>query len=106
MNNGFSILGYFKHERRTCKRDPISAYLFVLVLEILFIQVRKSDNIQGLKISTHEFLLSSSVDDSDYFVGNSNSVQELFRLHSEFEQFSTLKVNRETSSLRTQHRKE
>ena len=44
MNNGKSI-GYFNLERGTRQGDPLSQHLFILVLEVLFLQVRSSDNI-------------------------------------------------------------
>ena len=34
LNNGYST-GYFKLERGTRQGDPIAAYLFIIVLEIL-----------------------------------------------------------------------
>ena len=80
MNNGFNA-GNFKNKLGARQGDPISVCHFVLVIEILFIQVRKSDKIQGPKVSAHEFLLSEFADDSNHFVRNSNSIQELFRLH-------------------------
>ena len=85
MNNGFTT-GYFT-------RDPISAYLSILVLEILFLQIKKNEKIEGVKISSHKFLLSAFADDATYLVCNMDSIEELFRLHNEFEQFSTLKAN-------------
>ena len=39
MNNNFST-GYFKTYRGTRQDDPLSAYIFILCLEIFFIQVR------------------------------------------------------------------
>ena len=53
MNNGTST-GYFNLSSGTRQEDPISAYLFILVMEILFIQVRSDKNIQGLKIFGYE----------------------------------------------------
>ena len=39
--------------------------------------------------------LSLSADDATHLVCNRDSIKELFRLHNELEQFSTLKANRE-----------
>ena len=94
MNNGFTT-GYFTNERGTRQGDPISAYLFILALEILFLQVKENEKIEGIKISSHEFLSPAFADDATYLVCNMDSIEELFRLHNEFEQFSTLKANRE-----------
>ena len=94
MNNGFTT-GYFTNERGTRQGDPISAYLFILVLEILFLQGKENEKIKVIKISSHEFLLSAFADDATYLVCNMDSIKELFRLHNEFEQFSTPKANRE-----------
>ena len=49
MNNGHST-GYFPLERGTRQGDLLSAYLFILALEIMFIQIRNNDQIKGLKI--------------------------------------------------------
>ena len=62
-------------------------------LEILFLQVKGNEKIEGIKISSHEFLLSAFADYATYLVRNMDSVEELFRLHNEFEQFSSLKAN-------------
>ena len=49
---------YFILERGTRLDDPISAYLFILVLEILFILAEFNKNIHGIKIFKHEYLYS------------------------------------------------
>ena len=46
MNNGNST-GYFSLERGTRHVDPLSPYLFILVLEILFIQIRADKKNKG-----------------------------------------------------------
>ena len=74
MNNGFTT-GYFTNERQG---DPISAYLFILVLEILFLQMKENEKTEGIKIFSYEFLLSTFADDATYLVCNMDSTEEIF----------------------------
>ena len=46
---------YFKLERGPQQGDPISAHLFILVLEIFFIFVKNIPKVKGLNIFKHEF---------------------------------------------------
>ena len=72
--------------------DPLSPYLFILVLEILFIQVRCNADILGF--TTEDISLNSTYSDyAYYFLKDTASLQVLFQLFSNFEVFSSLKVN-------------
>jgi hypothetical protein len=46
------------------QRDPLSPYLFILVLELLSAAIKNDPEITGVKINDSEYLLSQYADDS------------------------------------------
>ena len=70
--NGGKTTRYFKLERDTRDGDPISAYLYILVLEIAFILL-KTNNIEDLNILNHNFLYTAYADDTTVLIKNINS---------------------------------
>ena len=51
--NGRKATKYFKLERGPRQQDPISAYLFILALEIFLIFVKRNPKVKGLEIFRH-----------------------------------------------------
>ena len=75
MNNGSST-SFFKIQRGTKQGDPLSPCLFIMVLEILFIQIRNDKAIRGFKIGDIEIRLTSFADDSTFLCETNNPLIE------------------------------
>ena len=65
--NGGQTTHYFNSEHGACHGDPISAYLFILVLGILFILGKSNKNIHGIKIFKHSYLYIAYADNINIF---------------------------------------
>ena len=65
--NGGKTTHYFPLKRSTQQGDPISAYLFILVLEIVFMFIEESENFQGLTIFDNQFLYTAYADGTTFF---------------------------------------
>ena len=96
INNGHST-GYFLLKRGTGQGDPLSAYLFILALEILFIQIRNNREIHGIEIDDVMIKLSVYADDTYFFTFDSHSLQIILKVCENFSWYSTLKLNVEKS---------
>ena len=85
---------YFKLERGTRQGDSILAYLFVLVLEIVFLLIQENKKIHGLNIFNHTFLYTAYADDTTFFLSNQQSLTEVIKVFEQFSLFSGLKPNK------------
>ena len=54
----------FSHWEGVRQGDPLSPYLFILVLERLSAAIKNDPEITGVKINDSEYLLSQNADDS------------------------------------------
>ena len=77
MNNGHSM-GYFSLTRGTRQGDPLLAYLFILCVETLFIQIRENPDIKGIRIGMEEIKLSAYADDADFLTPDVKSLELIF----------------------------
>ena len=92
--NGGNTTKYFKLENDTRQGDPISAYLLILVLEIIFQCIKENKNIKGLNIFNHIFLYTAYADDTTFFLKDKESLIEVMKTFDIFSSFSGLKPNK------------
>ena len=92
MNNGHST-GYFCLNRGTRQGDPLSAYLFILCVETVLIQIRENPDIKGICIGAEEIKLSAYADDADFLTPDVKSLELIFQTRETFQSFSSLKLN-------------
>ena len=92
--NGGNTTKYFKLEKGIRQGDPISAYLFILVLEILFLYIEENKIIKGLNIFNHIFLYTAYADDTTFFVKDKESLIEVMKAFDISSSFSRLKPNK------------
>ena len=91
-NNGF-FSPFFKLTRSIRQGCPISALLFLLVAEVLAINIRSDNNIKGIKINDVELKLSLMADDTTLFLADIDSLTLSIHKFIEFEKCSGLKLN-------------
>ena len=92
--NGGTTTKYFKLQKDIGQGDPISAYLFILVLEIAFIFIKQNKNIKGINIFHNIFLYSAYADDTTFFLSDEDSVIEVINAFHNFSLVSGLKPNK------------
>ena len=94
INNRYTT-DYFKLERGTRQGDPLSAYLFMVVFEVLLIQVREDIDIKGFTVNDVELKLSCYADDGYFMVKTVDSIKKILRYCDMYSLYFSLKVNRE-----------
>ena len=66
----------FSVERRVRQGDPLSPYLFIIVIETLCISIRRSKDIQGITVDAEEIKLGLFADDLTDFLRNDISLHK------------------------------
>ena len=64
----FSNILWVIVKRGACQGDPVSAYLFILVLQIACLSIKKYPEIKGTEIFKHCFLYTPYADDTTFFL--------------------------------------
>ena len=91
-NNGYSS-NFFKLERGVRQGCPLSAYLFIMVVELLSHQIRKNNLIKGIKIGNHETKIAQMADDTTIFVEDIDSLEIVLLTTTKFQKYAGLKLN-------------
>ena len=84
---------YFNLEKCARQGDPVSAYLFILCLEVLFLLVKANHKIRGVNVFQYTYLYTAYSDDTTYFLKNKNSIRQIMETFHTFSQCSCLKNN-------------
>ena len=92
-NGGFTVK-FFKLDKATRQGDPISAYLFIPVLEIVFNLIKQNNDIHGLTFFDHTFLYTAYADDTTFFLEDKESVKKVMKVFDTFSINSGLKPNK------------
>jgi exonuclease III len=92
-NNGFSS-PFFKLSRGVRQGCPLSAYLFIMVVELLANKIRQTKDIKGIKIDNTEIKILQMADDTTIFVEDLDSLKCVLKIISLFHMFAGLKLNK------------
>ena len=91
-NNGH-FSNYFKLTRSIRQGCPISALLFLLVVELLAIRIRNDEDIKGVQIDGTEYKINLMADDATLTLLDIPSIVKAMVIFDEFKEVSGLKVN-------------
>ena len=92
INNGICTK-YHSINRGVRQGDPLTPFRFIVVVELLAIAIRKSDDIRGVRIGDTESKIIQYADDLTATLSDVESAEALLTLLKHFETCSGLKVN-------------
>ena len=72
---------------------PLSAYLFIICVELLAINIRYNNEIIGIKVGNRDIKISQLADDTTAFIQNTKSMHIIFQTLDTFYHSSGLKPN-------------
>ena len=98
INNGYTT-GYFKISRGTRQGDPLAAYLFILIIEILATMIRNENHIEGIRIKEKFIKQCFYANDATFFLKDKQSLGMLLNVIEQFSKYSSLKLNKTKSEI-------
>ncbi len=93
-NNGY-LSEFFNVKKGVRQGCPLSAYIFIICIEILSRQINNNDNIKGLMLGGNELKQTLFADDASFTLdGSERSFNELIKTLDTFAKISGLKLNK------------
>ena len=82
--NGSTTAKYFMLKKETRQGDLMSAYFFILALEIAFLMIQTNQNVKPLDNFNYDFLYTAYTDDTTFFIRNAICVIDLLNVFDIF----------------------
>lgn len=98
MNNGLTS-GFFSPQRGVRQGCCLSPTLFILVVELLAVNIRSNSDIRGIPMRDEELKLSQFADDLTCFLRDEDSLLALLTTLDSFADYSGLCINKEKSQI-------
>ena len=99
LNNGY-FTELFKLERGVRQGCPLSAYLFLLAVEVLGSKIRNTKQVKGIKIGNHVCKILQFADDTNCILADLDSLEKVINILEQFYHVSGLKINKNKSVLK------
>jgi hypothetical protein len=96
INNGH-LSSFFKPNRGIRQGCPVSANLFVIIVEMLACAIRTNNRIEGIRIGNIEYKISQFADDTCFKLKNQESLWTVLLVLDIFTKCAGLKMNQEKS---------
>ena len=93
-NNGYASQ-FFELSRGVRQGCLISALLFILVAEIMSINIRNNQEIHGLTLNNKTITISQLADDTTIFLKDYSSIVHVFSLLEHFQKCAGLNLNKD-----------
>ena len=93
--NGRNTTKYFELQKGAQQGYPITAYLFILCLGIVFVLIKANKRAKGINIFKHTYLYSAYADETTFFLRDKRFIKELLNIFATFSKNSGLKQNHE-----------
>lgn len=98
LNNGH-FTEFFKLERGVRQGCPLSAFLFILVAELLSLKIKQDENINGIKLQNGSLKVSQLADDTNIYIGKMDEINPVLKILDAFAICSGLKTNIEKTKI-------